>query len=43
MLKNKLWNDQGKEFCNNLMQKWLDNDNVLMESAHNKGKSLVAE
>ena len=25
------------------MQKWLDNKNILMYSAHNEGKSVIAE
>ena len=39
---NKLWVDQGREFYNNLMQKWLDNV-ILMYSTHNESKSVVAE
>ena len=27
---NKLLVDQGKEFCNSLMQKWLDDTDILM-------------
>ena len=26
----KLWVDQGREFCNKLMQEWLDNNDTLM-------------
>ena len=40
---NKLWVDQGREFYNKLMQKWLDNNNILMYSIHNEGKSVIAE
>ena len=40
---NKLWVYQGKAFCNNLMQKWLYNNDILMYSKHNETKSLVAE
>ena len=40
---NKLWVDQGKDFYNSLKQKWLDNNDVLMYSKHNEGKSVVAE
>ena len=25
------------------MQKWLDNNNILMYSIHNEGKSVIAE
>ena len=39
---NILGVDQGGEFYNKLMQKWLD-DNILMYSTHNEGKSVVAE
>ena len=39
---NKLWVDQGREFYNKLMQEWLDN-NILMYSTHNEGKSVIAE
>ena len=40
---NKLWVDQGREFCNKLMQHWLDNNDILMYSTHNEGKSVIAE
>ena len=40
---NKLWVDQGREFCNKLMQEWLDNNDILMYSTHNEGKSVTAE
>ena len=40
---NKLWVDQGREFYNKLMQEWLDNNNILMYSTHNEGKSVMAE
>ena len=40
---NKLQVDQGKEFCNSPMQKWLDNNYILMYSVHNKGEPVVAE
>ena len=39
----KLWVDQGREFCNKLMQKWFDNNNILMYSTLNEGKSVIAE
>ena len=32
-----------KEFYNKLMQEWLDNNDILMYSTHNEGKSLIAE
>ena len=40
---NQLWVDQGRKFSNKLMQKWLDNNNVLIYSTYNEGKSVVAE
>ena len=40
---NKLWVDQGREFYNKLMQQWLDNNDILMLSKHNEGKSVIAE
>ena len=40
---NKLWVDQEREFYNKLMQEWLDNNNILMYSAQNKGESVIAE
>ena len=40
---NKLWVNQGKEFYDILMQKWLDDNNILMYLTHNEDKSVVAE
>ena len=40
---NKLWVDQRREFYNRLIQEWLDNNNTLMYSTHNEGKSVIAE
>ena len=40
---NKLWVDQRREFYNNLMQEWLDNNDTLIYSTHNEGKSVIAE
>ena len=40
---NKLWVDQGREFYNKLTQEWLDNNDILMYSTHNKSKSVIAE
>ena len=39
---NILWIDKGKEFHNNLMQKWLYNS-ILMYSTYIEGKSVDAE
>ena len=40
---NKLWDDQGKKNYNSFMQNWLDDNNILIYSTHNEGKSIVAE
>ena len=40
---NKLGIDQGREFYNKLMKKWFDNNDILIYSPHNKGKSVIAE
>ena len=40
---NKLWVDQEREFYNKIMQEWLDNNDILMYSTHNEGKSVFAE
>ena len=39
----KLWVDQGREFYNKLLQEWLGNNDILMWSIHNGGKSVTAE
>ena len=41
--QNKLWVDQGREFYNKLIQEWLDNNDTLMYSTHNEGKSVISE
>ena len=40
---NKLWIDQGRQFYNELMKKWLNHNDILMYSTCNEGKSVVAE
>ena len=40
---NKIWVDKGSEFYNNSFQKWLQDNVIVMYSAHNEGKSVVAE
>ena len=32
-----------RELYNKLVQEWLDNNNTLMYSTHNEGKSVIAE
>ena len=39
----KLWADQGKKFYNKLKLEWLDNNDILLYSTHNEGKSVIAE
>ena len=40
---NKLWVDQGREFYDNLMQKWLVDNDILIYLIHNEGKLVVNE
>ena len=40
---NKLWDDQEWETYDNLIQKWLDKNDILMYSTYIEGKSAVAE
>ena len=40
---NKIWVDQGREFYNNNFKKWLSDNNIIMYSTNNEGKSVVAE
>ena len=40
---NKIWVDQGSEFCNRDFKKWLSDNNIEMYSTYNEGKSVVAE
>ena len=40
---NKIWLDKGSEFYNNSFKKWLQDNVIVMYSAHNEGKSVVAE
>ena len=40
---NKIWVDQGGEFYNNVFKKWLSDNNIIMYSTYNEGKSVVAE
>ena len=34
---------KGREFYNKRMQEWLDNNDILMYSTHNKGGSVITE
>ena len=40
---NKIWVDQGREFYNNVFEKWLSDNDIIMYSTYNEGKSEVAE
>ena len=40
---NKIWIDQGGEFYNNVFKKWLPDNDIIMHSTYNEGKSVVAE
>ena len=40
---NIIWVDKGSEFYNNSFKKWLKDNDVVMYSTNNKGKSVVAE
>ena len=39
---NKIWVDQG-EFYNNVFKKWLSDNDIIMYSTYNEGKSVAAE
>ena len=39
----KIWVDKGSEFCNAFFKKWLQDNDIVMYSTHNEGKSVVAE
>ena len=40
---NEIWVDQGGEFYNNVFKKWLSDNDIIMYSTYNEGKSVVAE
>ena len=40
---NKIWVDQGGEFYNRVCKKWLSDNDIIMYSTYNEGKSVVAE
>ena len=39
---NKIWVDKGSEFCNAYFKKWLRDNDIVIYSTHNEGKSVVA-
>ena len=40
---NKIWLDKGSKFYNASVKKWLQDNDIVMYSTHNEGKSVVAE
>ena len=40
---NKIWVDKESEFYNNSFKKWLQDNDIVMYSTNNKGKSVVSE
>ena len=40
---NKIWIDKGSEFYNASFKKWLQDNDIIMYSANNEGKSVVAQ
>ena len=40
---NKIWVDQGSEFYNHNFKKWLSDNDIIVYSTYNEGKSVVAE
>ena len=40
---NKIWVDKGSEFYNASFKKWLQDNDIVMCSTNNEGKSVVAE
>ena len=41
--QNKIWVDKGSESYNAYFKKWLRDNDIVMYSTHNEGKSVVAE
>ena len=39
----KIWVDKGGEFYNNSFKRWLQDNDSVMYSTHNEGKSVLAE
>ena len=40
---NKIWVDKGSEFYNTSFKKWLQDNDIVIYSTNNEGKSVVAE
>ena len=41
--RNKIWVDKGSEFYNNSFKKWLQDNDIVIYSTNNEGKSVIAE
>ena len=39
----KIWVDQGGEFYSNVFEEWLSDNDMIMYSTYNEGKSVVAD
>ena len=40
---NKIWVDKGSEFYNASFKKWFQDNDIVMYSTHNEGKTVIAE
>ena len=40
---NKIWVDKGSEFYNNSFKRWLQDNDIVMYSTNNEGKSVLAD
>ena len=40
---NEIWVDKGSEIYNNSFKKWLQDNNIVMYSTDNEGKSVIIE
>ena len=40
---NKIWVGKGSQFHSNSFKKWLQDNDILMNSTNNEGKSVIAE
>ena len=40
---NKTWVDKGSEFYNNSFKRWIKNNDIVMYSTNNEGKSVIAK
>ena len=40
---NEIWVDKGSKFYNNCFKKWLQDNDIVMYSTNNEGKSVIPE